>query len=89
MVKVTICVGTACYVLGGAELLGKIDEFKARYGEAVRWEGSPCLGLCGAGGERKAPLVLVGDRVLERASAESLAALIDEVLREADYGPRE
>ena len=42
-VRVAICVGTACYVLGGAETIGRIEELRELFGDAVTWEGEPCM----------------------------------------------
>lgn len=78
--RVTICVGTACYVLGGAETIGRIEELKELFGDEVTWEGEPCMGLCKVGKENKAPFASVNGKVVEKASLEAIAAAIREVL---------
>lgn len=85
-VKVTICVGTACYVLGGAELLGAIDELNHDFGERVLCEGSPCLGLCKLGRENKAPFAKVNGKVIEAVTIESLKNAVKAALSEAGNG---
>lgn len=85
-VHVTICVGTACYVLGGAELLGAIDELNHSYGGRVSCEGSPCLGLCKLGRENRAPFAKVNGRLIEAVTVESLKKAVEEALSEDGNG---
>lgn len=85
-VKVTICVGTACYVLGGAELLGMVDELTARFGHNVMCEGSPCLGFCKLSRNSKAPFALVNEKLLEAATPESLLKAVEEALSGVQNG---
>lgn len=79
-VHVTICAGTACYVLGGAELLGAIDSWIEKWGEQVEFEGTPCLGFCKSAGEAKAPYVLVNGLVVEHTTAERLEEMVNSAL---------
>ena len=84
--KVTICVGTACYVLGGAEILSQLDELKAAFGDKVEWDGAPCLGLCKCGKENKAPFATVNGQVVEKATIAALKASIQEALAGKENG---
>lgn len=85
-VHVTICMGTACYVMGGAELLGAVDALEEKYGDRVTFEGSTCLGDCKRGRQHKAPFVKVNERLLAEATVESLTKAVEEALREASNG---
>jgi NADH:ubiquinone oxidoreductase subunit E len=67
-VRIVICTGTTCYVMGGANLLGLEDELPDELRDRVAVEGSPCLDLCKGGRYGKAPFALVGDRVLCEAT---------------------
>ena len=84
--KVTICVGTACYVLGGAEILSQLEELKAAFGDKVEWDGAPCLGLCKCGKENKAPFATVNGKVVEKATMAALEASIQEALAGKENG---
>jgi NADH:ubiquinone oxidoreductase subunit E len=83
-VHVTICTGTACYVMGGADLLGAVDILLEKYGDRVVCEGSTCLGYCKLGKQHKAPFVKVNDRLLAEATVESLEKAVEEALGTAD-----
>jgi len=62
--EISVCLGTACYVKGAAEILQAIkDELKIDFGE-VTPDGlfslgpARCLGACGL-----APVIMVGERI--------------------------
>jgi len=69
MITVKICVGTACYIMGGANLLGIKDELTTEELEQINIEGSNCLGLC-KGYNPATPYVMINDEVIEEASQE-------------------
>lgn len=81
-VKVSICMGTACYVLGGADILNHVGNLKSKYGRAIECEGVPCLGQCKSGVQRKAPFAQVNDILIERANIELIDAAIASALKE-------
>lgn len=85
-VKITICVGTACYVLGGAELLGMMDQLTEKFGDRVMCEGSPCLGFCKLSRNNKAPFAVVNNKLLEETTPESLMKAVEEALSEEQNG---
>jgi NADH-quinone oxidoreductase subunit E/NADP-reducing hydrogenase subunit HndA len=76
---ISICLGTACYVRGAEKI---IEEFKRVLNISVG-ETTPdgkfslaclrCVGACGL-----APVVLVGDKVYGRLSADSVKEIVSE-----------
>jgi NADH:ubiquinone oxidoreductase subunit E len=67
-IKVTICTGTTCYVLGGAQLLVIEDSLPESLREQVSVEGSMCLEFCKHSKEGKAPFVLVDGELIYEAT---------------------
>lgn len=45
-VELVICTGTACYVMGGSELLLAEEALPADLRDRVRISGAPCMGRC-------------------------------------------
>ena len=80
IVKIVVCSGTACYVMGGSELLLLDDHIPAQWKGLVEIEGSPCLGYCKDKKVGRAPYALVNGKVLASATVpmvlEELAAIL-------------
>jgi NADH:ubiquinone oxidoreductase subunit E len=70
--KITICAGTACYVLGGANLLMLTESLPKEIRSNVEIAGSPCLGLCNKGPGMKPPFVMIDDLAIGEASIEKI-----------------
>ncbi|HKL57209.1 MAG TPA: NAD(P)H-dependent oxidoreductase subunit E [Sphaerochaeta sp.] len=80
-VTVRICVGTACFVQGGADLL-LYDEFLDPIDLAnCEIEGVSCLGRCKeAGSKEGAPFVQIGDAIYGDMTEEKLCKLVSEAV---------
>jgi len=71
--KITICTGTACYVLGGANLLELEDFLPDELKSKVEVVGSACLGMCkNASPDSKPPFVKVGNEVIHSATVQKI-----------------
>ena len=79
-VTVKICTGTACYVMGGANLLMLEDYLPLDLKEKVKIEGTPCLGYCKLGEKGKAPFAVVNDETISEATLTSVIEKIKNVL---------
>lgn len=79
MVSVKICSGTACYIMGGAELLAVANELDPEELDHVAIEASSCLGVCNDYGP-KTPFVRVNDKVLAHATLETLLEKIRQAI---------
>lgn len=70
-VSVKICSGTACYIMGGADLLSIENDLSLEEREMVKIEASTCLGICNDYGPNT-PYVMVDGEMLSRATRETL-----------------
>jgi NADH:ubiquinone oxidoreductase subunit E len=80
-IRVTVCCGTACYVLGGSELLDLGEKLPADLRARVDVDGEPCLGLCKDSKAGARPFVKIDGVVLSGAS---VASVIDAVRSRAE-----
>jgi NADH:ubiquinone oxidoreductase subunit E len=76
-IRVTVCTGTTCYVMGGAELLALEEGLPERLAGKIELEGATCLGRCHDRGLGNPPFALVDGQVVAAASVESLVEAID------------
>ena len=67
-ITVSICTGTACFVMGASELMLLEEELYPELKEIVEIEGITCLDLCKNAECGKAPFVKINDQVLSQAS---------------------
>ena len=80
-ISVKVCLGTTCFVMGGANLQELNEIIPNKYGDKVEVAGSPCLGLCSIKWDySKAPYVKIDDDVVEEATVEKVLAAIDKKL---------
>lgn len=78
-VSVKICSGTACYIMGGAELLAVASELDAEEQKKVNVEASTCLGVCNDYGPQT-PFAIINGEVLSRATMETLLEKIRQAI---------
>jgi NADH-quinone oxidoreductase subunit E len=75
--KISICLGTACYLRGGQELIDESQSILGIKGEEVTDDGlfsiDPvrCLGCCGL-----APVLMIGNDVYGKVTKEQLPEII-------------
>lgn len=81
-IEITICTGTACYVMGAGRLLLLQDQLSDRQLQQVEIKGCNCLGLCKQGRYGKAPYARIGDEVIAEATPDALLAALKERLAE-------
>ena len=80
-IQVKICMGTTCFVMGGASLQELNDIIPKKYGDKVEIAASNCLGLCSINWEySKAPYVKVNEEVVANATTEKVLEEIDRQL---------
>ena len=71
-VKVSICTGTACFVMGGSEILLIEDQLPDDLKGKVEVEGVTCLEKCKDSSCGKAPFVIVNGEVVPQATITSV-----------------
>lgn len=80
-IAVTICSGTACYVLGGSELLTIKEHLPEGYAQYVMLAGSPCLNRCKDRSEgKRPPYASVDGKTYGGVDMEKLVKLIVEAV---------
>ncbi|MBR1373664.1 NAD(P)H-dependent oxidoreductase subunit E [bacterium] len=80
-VSVKVCLGTTCFVMGGANLQELIDIIPRKYGDKVEVSGSQCLGMCSIKWNySKAPYVKVDDDIIEEATVEKVLDAVSKKL---------
>lgn len=75
-IRVVICTGTACYVMGGAELLSLEEKLPSGLAAEVEIEGSVCLGRCKDQKCGHPPFAKVGEEFVADATVEKLVETI-------------
>lgn len=81
-VRVQICMGTSCFVLGGADLLLHQQFLDPLLLGSCEIEQVGCLGTCyGNPGTSHLPCVRIADTIYHEVTAQKLSKLLAEVLR--------
>lgn len=76
--KISLCLGTACYVKGSQEIMDKLaEELKVKVGETTEdrmftLEATRCLGCCGL-----APVMMIDDDVYGKMEAKKISQIIE------------
>lgn len=90
-VQVQICVGTACHIMGAADLITIEDLVAEPLRDRVEVKGISCLGLCKDETQGKPPFVIIDGQILAEATLDKVLRrierqaeqLIDEGARDA------
>ena len=81
-VKVKICQGTTCYVMGGDVIKSMLDALTEKYADKIEITSARCLGNCN---ERdsfsKAPYVCVEDEIISSADLDKVMKAIEKRLK--------
>ena len=81
-IVVEICIGTNCYVMGGAELLELEDELGPEIIKHVEIKGKPCFGVCHQETPQKPPMVRINGEDMSEASLSKVKEIITLMLKE-------
>jgi NADH:ubiquinone oxidoreductase subunit E len=71
VVKIEVCVGSACYLLGAQDLIEMIENLPANIRANIDLRGSSCLKACGKG-----PNIRVNDELISGVTPEKLMEII-------------
>ena len=81
MIKVEICCGTACYLLGAAKLMNLEEMLPEECRGRVEVEAKTCLELCERDNLGGAPYVRFnGSEIMSQATPEKVIARVRELL---------
>ncbi len=80
-IKVKVCLGTTCFVMGAAQLQELMELVPKKFGDRVEVTGNPCLGLCSIDWEySRAPYVKIDDDIIVEATVEKVLNAIERKL---------
>lgn len=78
IVKVRICSGTTCFVMGSSYLNELYDIIPEKYGDSVEVKQSLCLEQCSKSDKHsKAPYVQVDEEIIGEATVEKVLLAIE------------
>lgn len=81
MIRVEICCGTACYLLGAAKMMNLGEQLPPACRGRVEIEAKTCLGLCEQDRLGGAPYVRVnGTEIIAQATPEKVIARLGELV---------
>ncbi len=78
-IRLEICTGTTCYVLGAASLLELKEHLDEDIVQRVDIVGSNCMDLCKDGQYGQAPFVRVNDTLVSEAT---VVKVVEEIRRQ-------
>lgn len=67
-IKVRICVGTTCFIMGASELQNLDNLLPEDLANKVEISGASCLGVCKHDNYGEAPFVMVDEEVISHAN---------------------
>lgn len=80
-VKVTICAGTTCYLMGASHLQMLEDHLPKALKPFVEIEGTRCLGLCKDDNYGSAPFVRLNDEIMAEANLMKVLERVEQLVR--------
>ncbi len=83
-IKVEVCCGTVCYMLGGDRLLKLEQMMPPEWADRVEVCGCSCLEECVSEKMCGAPFVRINGQPYPRSTVESVCAKVLELLQAAD-----
>jgi len=86
LIKVEICTGTTCFVMGAGHLLNLSEELPERLQGRVELSGSHCLGFCNDPSNGKPPFARVDQKLFSEVSVKSIIAACDQALADRKGG---
>ncbi|MBI9031791.1 NAD(P)H-dependent oxidoreductase subunit E [bacterium] len=78
-IRITVCCGTTCHLMGSSEILIYKKEIEERYNHQVVIYGSPCLGNCKEYAALNAPYVMIGEELICQANVSKVITYLNKV----------
>ncbi|RCW54653.1 MULTISPECIES: (2Fe-2S) ferredoxin domain-containing protein [Halanaerobium] len=79
MVKVEICVGSHCSLVGALNILDTLEELQEEYPEQIEINRVECLDMCGD--IKNAPVVKVDDDLITSAQTQMVISKVMERIK--------
>lgn len=81
-IKVKVCQGTTCFVMGGSTIKSIVDTLTEKYGDKVEVVSVRCFEKCHeADSFSKAPYVYVDDEIISAVNLEKVISTIESKLK--------
>ena len=80
-IKVSICTGTACFVMGASEIMLLEEKLSDELKDMVEVEGITCFEKCKNHECGKAPFVKINDEIIQEASLIKVLEKIEEIAK--------
>lgn len=79
-VKIQICMGTTCFVMGAAKLQELEKYLPPQFRGKVEISAQPCLNVCQDSGYLKAPFVKINDELIDGATVGKILEKLEEII---------
>lgn len=80
-IKVKICQGTTCFVMGGNTIKTMLSALTEKYADKIEITSGRCLEICNKSDSfSKAPYVMVDDEIVSSAELEKVMEIIERKL---------
>lgn len=79
MVKVEICAGSHCSLVGALNILETLEELQSEYPEQIQIERVECMDMCE--NIKNAPVVKVGDELITSAQTQMVISKVMERIK--------
>ncbi len=80
MIKVEVCMGTHCSMMGGLNLYEDIENIQKQYPEKINLTMEKCFKVCDEG--KKTPVLRINDELRVSAKSEEIISELLELIEE-------
>jgi NADH:ubiquinone oxidoreductase subunit E len=78
--EITICSGTLCYIMGGADFFEIESKVSELYGNKVKVKASPCMGFCEGDDKQNPPCVTINNHLIPDATIEKIIYQLKQII---------
>ena len=80
-VKLQVCNGTTCFVMGGADMQNMLDQLMVKFKDCLEIERVRCLNACSLSDNfAKAPYANIDGQLVGNANFQTITKIIEEKL---------
>lgn len=79
-IKVTVCTGTACFVMGASEIMLLEEKLPPELVDKVEIKGCTCMGECKGDKNGRSPYVMINDKLIREANIPDIIERLNEIV---------
>lgn len=79
MIKIEVCMGTHCSMMGSLNLYEDLEEVQEDHPDQIELEMVKCLKVCESG---KAPVIKLNDKIMTSVKSEEVVSEILELIKQ-------